>query len=190
MRRADCPCSSQTPSRKIRCSRRGLPLAVPDDVRPDFSVAVFRAEFAEGRSLSDEGVLSGILASLGLPAAEFLQKAKSDPVRALLREETETAQKLGLFGAPSFVTPDGEIFWGDDRLEQALDWAKGAATQMSLLPELTTEEVERYARHIVLRDIGGPGQRKLKAAHVVVIGAGRPRRAVAALSGGGGRRDA
>ncbi len=43
---------------------------------------------------------------------------------------------------------------------------------MSLLPELTTEEVERYARHIVLRDIGGPGQRKLKAAHVVVIGAG------------------
>ncbi len=44
--------------------------------------------------------------------------------------------------------------------------------QMSLLPELTTEEVERYARHIVLRDIGGPGQRKLKAAHVCVIGAG------------------
>ena len=43
---------------------------------------------------------------------------------------------------------------------------------MSLLPELTTEEVERYARHIVLRDIGGPGQRKLKAAHVGVIGAG------------------
>jgi adenylyltransferase/sulfurtransferase len=44
--------------------------------------------------------------------------------------------------------------------------------QMSLLPELTTEEVERYARHIVLRDIGGPGQRKLKAAKVCVIGAG------------------
>jgi molybdopterin-synthase adenylyltransferase len=44
--------------------------------------------------------------------------------------------------------------------------------QMSVLPELTTEEVERYARHIVLRDIGGPGQRKLKAAKVCVIGAG------------------
>jgi 2-hydroxychromene-2-carboxylate isomerase len=58
-----------------------------------------------------------------------VQKAKSDPVRALLREETERAQKLGLFGAPSFVTPDGEIFWGDDRLEQALNWAKGAASQ-------------------------------------------------------------
>ena len=43
---------------------------------------------------------------------------------------------------------------------------------MSFLPELSPDEVERYARHIVLRDIGGPGQRKLKAAKVCVIGAG------------------
>ncbi len=40
------------------------------------------------------------------------------------------------------------------------------------LPELSAQEVERYARHIVLRDIGGPGQRKLKAGKVCVIGAG------------------
>ncbi len=37
---------------------------------------------------------------------------------------------------------------------------------------LTPEEVERYARHIVLRDVGGPGQQKLKAARVLVVGAG------------------
>ena len=37
---------------------------------------------------------------------------------------------------------------------------------------LTNEELERYARHIVLREIGGPGQQKLKAARVLVIGAG------------------
>ena len=43
---------------------------------------------------------------------------------------------------------------------------------MSLLPTLTADELERYARHIVLRDIGGPGQQKLKAARVLVIGAG------------------
>jgi len=40
------------------------------------------------------------------------------------------------------------------------------------LPKLSPEEVERYARHIVLRDVGGPGQQKLKAAKVCVIGAG------------------
>lgn len=34
------------------------------------------------------------------------------------------------------------------------------------------DEVERYARHLVLREIGGPGQQKLKAARVLVVGAG------------------
>jgi adenylyltransferase/sulfurtransferase len=43
---------------------------------------------------------------------------------------------------------------------------------MKNLPELTPEEVERYARHILLRDIGSPGQRKLKGASVAVVGAG------------------
>ena len=42
---------------------------------------------------------------------------------------------------------------------------------MSPLPTLNSDELERYARHIVLRDIGGPGQQKLKAARVLVIGA-------------------
>src|SRR5919205_13706 len=37
---------------------------------------------------------------------------------------------------------------------------------------LTPQEIDRYARHLVLRDVGGPGQAKLKAARVLVIGAG------------------
>jgi molybdopterin/thiamine biosynthesis adenylyltransferase len=41
-----------------------------------------------------------------------------------------------------------------------------------ILLSLTSEEIERYARHIVLRDIGGPGQRKLKDARALIIGAG------------------
>ena len=40
-----------------------------------------------------------------------------------LRRQTERATELGLFGAPSFIAPDGELFWGNDRLEQALEWA-------------------------------------------------------------------
>ena len=38
------------------------------------------------------------------------------------KEKQGTA--LGIFGAPSFVTPDGELFWGNDRLERALVWAR------------------------------------------------------------------
>jgi molybdopterin-synthase adenylyltransferase len=37
---------------------------------------------------------------------------------------------------------------------------------------LEPKELERYARHIVLREVGGPGQQKLKAARVLVVGAG------------------
>ena len=44
-----------------------------------------------------------------------------------LRLIVDQAQRLGIFGAPSFVTEDGELFWGNDRLEQALAWAKGRA---------------------------------------------------------------
>ncbi len=100
-------------------------LAVPEDRRPEFSRAVYLAEFAEGRNIADESLLGELLLRLGLPAAEIFEKAKSDAVRAMLREETATAQRLGLFGAPSFIAGDGEIFWGDDRLEQAVAWAKG-----------------------------------------------------------------
>src|SRR5918998_4604606 len=37
---------------------------------------------------------------------------------------------------------------------------------------LTPDEIDRYARHLVLRDVGGPGQARLKAARVLVVGAG------------------
>jgi 2-hydroxychromene-2-carboxylate isomerase len=109
------------PQNSLHAAR--LALAVPHERRPEFSRAVFVAEFGCGRIISDETLLAEILQNLGLPA-DLLEKSRSDPIRALLREETETARRIGLFGAPSFVTADGEIFWGDDRLEQALDWAR------------------------------------------------------------------
>jgi 2-hydroxychromene-2-carboxylate isomerase len=50
-------------------------------------------------------------------------RSNEDDVKAALRRNTEQAQANGLFGAPSFTTEDGELFWGDDRLDQALRWA-------------------------------------------------------------------
>lgn len=43
---------------------------------------------------------------------------------------------------------------------------------MNQAAPLSADELERYARHIVLPEIGGPGQQKLKRARVLVIGAG------------------
>src|SRR6516162_5214575 len=66
------------------------------------------------------------LAALEVDPEPALAAARSDAIKARLRAQTEEAQRLGLFGAPSFTTADGELFWGNDRLEPALRWAKAA----------------------------------------------------------------
>lgn len=90
----------------------------------DFCRAVYHAEFGEGRRIDDPAVLSALLSGLGVDAGAAQQEAQSAAIKARLRAETEEAQRLGLFGAPSFVPADGELFWGNDRLEAALAWAK------------------------------------------------------------------
>ena len=89
----------------------------------DFSVAAFEAEFEQGRRIDDTSLLADILSRLKVDPKAALDAAQSNQIRSLLRAETETAQTLGIFGAPTFITPDGELFWGNDRLEQALVWA-------------------------------------------------------------------
>ena len=91
----------------------------------DFSRAVYRAQFAEGRNIGDPAVIADIVQALGHDSAAALTRAQSDDIKAKLRANTEEAQRLGIFGAPSFIA-GGELFWGNDRLEQALDFVKRA----------------------------------------------------------------
>jgi 2-hydroxychromene-2-carboxylate isomerase len=92
--------------------------------REAFCRAVFRAHFGDGRRIDDTDVIADVLQGVGAPVRGTLELAQSDPVKLRLRTETEQAGRLGVFGAPSFVTPDGELFWGNDRLEAAFAWAK------------------------------------------------------------------
>jgi 2-hydroxychromene-2-carboxylate isomerase len=89
-----------------------------------FCRAVFLAEFCEGFQIGDPAVLSDILVRLNVEPDPVLDAAGTDTNKARLRAQTEEAQRLGIFGAPSFTTADGELFWGNDRLERALAWAK------------------------------------------------------------------
>lgn len=99
-------------------------LAVSADWPAAFCLAVFRAQFGEGRRIDDPSTLGSILTVLDLDPATVLAAAQSDENKLRLRQQTEEAQRLGIFGAPAFVTPDGELFWGNDRLDAALAWAK------------------------------------------------------------------
>jgi 2-hydroxychromene-2-carboxylate isomerase len=90
----------------------------------DFCRAVFRVEFAAGRRIDEATTIDDLLAELSVEPAPVLAAAQSDGIKARLRLQTEDAERAGIFGAPSFTTADGELFWGNDRLEQALRWAK------------------------------------------------------------------
>ena len=130
---------------KRLCSDTGLPLVRPDPFPQnsllaarvavagagepwiaDFCTAVFRAEFGEGRQIAETAVIRDILGALGVAADAFLGSSQMVEIKARLRSETEEAQRLGIFGAPTFVTQDGELFWGNDRVEAALVWARRA----------------------------------------------------------------
>ena len=89
----------------------------------EFCLEVFRAQFGEGRRIDDAGVLVQIIRRLDIAAEPVLAAAQSNDNKARLRAQTEDAQRRGVFGAPTFTTGDGELFWGNDRLERALLWA-------------------------------------------------------------------
>ena len=88
----------------------------------EFTRRVYEAQFEHRKDISSLDVLQSILHAIGLDAAQVVAQSRTPGIKERLRAQSQHAIDLGLFGAPSFVTPDNEIFWGDDRLEQALSW--------------------------------------------------------------------
>jgi len=85
----------------------------------EFCRQVMQRNFARDQDISRPEDLAPILEDLGLPAAELLRQAQAEPNKTLLRERTEEARGRGIFGAPTFFVGD-EMFWGNDRLDDAL----------------------------------------------------------------------
>lgn len=98
-----------------------------DASRPSFSRALYQAQFAGGRNIGERESVRQVLASLGHFCSDIIAEAESDANKAKLRAQTEEAKARGVFGAPSFVTADGSLFWGNDRLEMALEHAASLA---------------------------------------------------------------
>ena len=89
---------------------------------PAFSRAVYMANFAEQKDISDDATLSTILTSLGVDATRAIAAANAPENKEQLKAQTNEAIARGIYGAPSFTVGD-ELFWGNDRLERAVEWA-------------------------------------------------------------------
>jgi 2-hydroxychromene-2-carboxylate isomerase len=90
---------------------------------PKFVRKVYAANFVNDLEIAEPNVLLNCLDGLVDDPAAVLAAASDDSAKSRLRRNMERAVELGIFGAPTFVVGD-ELFWGNDRLEAALEWSR------------------------------------------------------------------
>jgi 2-hydroxychromene-2-carboxylate isomerase len=88
---------------------------------PDFVRAAYRRWFIDGQENGGEPNVSDSLREIGQESERVLALAESEEISNALDIETSRARELGIFGSPTFVV-DRELFWGDDRLGDAVQW--------------------------------------------------------------------
>ena len=101
---------------------RGVFVAEEDDYKSYYIDTIFNAIWQDGLNMNDENVIEKILKNLNVNPKTFLLRSASSSIKDSLRKRTNEAYEKGIFGAPSFVS-NNKIFWGQDRIEFALNEA-------------------------------------------------------------------
>ena len=89
----------------------------------DYVTITYKRWFQQGKEPATEPNLSEILNELNLNKDEVNTNANSENIKNQYLQNTENAYKQGVFGSPTFIY-NGEVFWGDDRLEDCIKWIK------------------------------------------------------------------
>lgn len=89
----------------------------------DYTRATYQRWFEAGQPAGEDPNLTDSLKEIGQDPERVLREAQSDRIVGALAQATEEAMALGIFGSPSFAVGQ-EIFWGDDRLDDAIAWAE------------------------------------------------------------------
>jgi 2-hydroxychromene-2-carboxylate isomerase len=126
-----------------RAAEHGLPYRQPEKYPPEetltsarlallgaqegwcasFVESAFHQHWTQGRLIGTADNIETALRQAGQDPEAALARARSPAIKEGLKLQTEEARRAGLFGSPSFLVGD-ELFWGDDRLEQAIAWAR------------------------------------------------------------------
>jgi len=89
----------------------------------DYTRAAYRRWFQLGEPAGSSPIVENSLAGIGKDPGWVLELADSSRVVEALEQATNEARILGIFGSPNFVV-DGELFWGDDGLLDAVSWTE------------------------------------------------------------------
>ena len=88
----------------------------------EYVIATYRRWFVDGLEPGSEPNVSESLREIDQDPERVLELAADETIAKAYLSQTEQAQSKRIFGSPSFIV-DGELFWGDDRLEDAVNWA-------------------------------------------------------------------
>ena len=89
----------------------------------DYIKLTYKKWFQETKEPAIEPSISEICNELNLNKDEIISLAKSEKINDKYKSNTDSARKNKVFGSPSFIV-NNEIFWGDDRMEDAIKWSK------------------------------------------------------------------
>ena len=102
---------------------RGVLIADEDNYKEDYINEIFEAIWGDGLNLNDQNIIDKILKNMGVNPKTFFLRSTTEVIKTNLKKITKEAFLKGIFGAPTFVVRD-KIFWGQDRLEFALNEIK------------------------------------------------------------------
>ena len=104
-------------------ANRVATLATLEGWCPQFAKAAYAKWFIDNKDPGKIEDLSEVLQQMNRNPSEVIARANSQEVRDKYAAETELARSMGIFGSPTFAY-GSEIFWGDDRLDDAIEWCK------------------------------------------------------------------
>ena len=95
-------------------------LVIEDKIKNDYFNTCFDSYWKDNEDISDERIINQILQKCKIENNKFFKDIKDTNIKDELKRLTRTAFERDIFGAPTFVV-NTKIFWGQDRLEYALD---------------------------------------------------------------------
>jgi 2-hydroxychromene-2-carboxylate isomerase len=102
---------------------RGVLVAEEDNYKSYYIDGMFNSIWQDGLNMNDESIIEKVLKNLNVNPKTFLLRSTSSSIKDSLKKKTNEAYEKGVFGAPSFIS-NNKVFWGQDRIEFALNEAK------------------------------------------------------------------